>query len=169
MKRDFEKVSFEQFKKDCIKYDFDPHDENVMQGWYDDLQLPRRATRRSSGYDFCSPFTFNLAPNHTIKFPTGIKAFMLDDEELKLYPRSSVGIDYRIEFDNTVPKIDADYFGNIKNEGDIICSLTNMGHKWWNVSRGDKIVQGSFYKYLITDSDFPVKDDRIGGLGSSGK
>lgn len=168
MKRCFEKVSYEQFAKDC-RVSVPNLADVIIQGYYDQVQLPRRATKRSSGYDIHSPFTFALKPDETWKFPLGIKAYMHDDEELLFFPRSSIGFKYKIKLDNTIGKVDSDYVDNPDNEGHIFVSLTNTGDKTWEVRMGDRICQASFYKYLITDDDFPVSENRNGGLGSSGK
>ena len=47
--RKFEKISFGQFKKDIID------DEMV----YNNLEIPKRSTKNSAGYDFRSP-TFKV-------------------------------------------------------------------------------------------------------------
>lgn len=133
------------------------------------LEIPKRATKKSSGYDFYSPFSFVVEPNESIAIPLGIKAYMQDDEELLLFPRSSIGFKYKVKIDNTIAKIDSDYYNNESNEGDICVFLTNTGDKPWAVEQGDKICQGTFYKYLVADDDAPVSKTRIGGIGSSGK
>lgn len=46
----FEKVSFEQFKKDFQK-NFNVNDEEVKE-IYNKIKLPVRATKASAGYDF---------------------------------------------------------------------------------------------------------------------
>ena len=61
----FEIVSFEQFKSG-----FDNLDEEVIKSYYNDLKLPKRATKGSAGYDFYAPFDITLAPGETIKIPT---------------------------------------------------------------------------------------------------
>ena len=53
----FEKVSFEQFKKDfkdCFENFSDGHIESI----YEQIKLPKRATKYSAGYDFKSPVDF---------------------------------------------------------------------------------------------------------------
>ena len=48
--------------------------EAQIKEMYENLKLPRRATKGSAGYDFFAPFAFTLAPGETIKIPT---AFVL--------------------------------------------------------------------------------------------
>jgi dUTP pyrophosphatase len=162
--RDFEKISYDQFKKDCINCNF-----NISENDYEEITLPKRATKKSSGYDFYSSLSFILYPTESIRIPTGIKAYMLDDEELLIFSRSSIALRYKVIIDNTIPKIDSDYYGNKNNEGHIFLAFTNTGAEEWIVNAGDRICQGSFYKYLITDTDCPISEERIGGWGSSGK
>ena len=50
--------------------------------------------------------------------PTGIRARIREDYVLMLYPRSSLGFKYRLQLNNTVGVIDADYY-NATNEGHI--------------------------------------------------
>ncbi len=148
-------------------YDVDAVDSDI-EYIHEHMKLPQRATKKSSGYDFVSPFSFTLLPNESIAFPLGVKAYMQDDEELLIFPRSSVGFKYKVKIDNTIGKIDSDYYNNQANEGDICVFLTNTGNKNWVVNQGDKICQGTFYKYLTTDDDYPASEDRTGGMGSTG-
>jgi dUTP pyrophosphatase len=154
--RGFEKISPAQYKEDF-----------GSDLGYTEIKLPRRATKNSSGYDIYSPLDFSLSPNEEIKIPTGIKSYMLGDEELLMFPRSSVGFKFNVKFNNTIPKIDSDYYNNESNEGHIWIKFTNTGKKDWIVKEGDAIAQCSFYKYLIVDGDCPVNEDRVGGIGST--
>jgi len=157
--RGFEKISYKQFSQDV--------EENFKL--YQDIKIPQRATRKSSGYDFYAVYDFILKPEEEIKLPSGIKVYMLDDEELLLFPRSSVGFKYNVKLNNTVGKIDADYYNNKSNEGHIWLKFTNGGNKDWVVKKGDAIAQGTFYKYLVVDDDVPVNEKRQGGIGSTSK
>jgi dUTP pyrophosphatase len=155
--RGFEKISKEQFLKDI---------KGEMLS-YDDIILPRRATKKSSGYDFYSLKTFILKPNEEIILSTGIKTYMQDNEELKIFVRSSMGIKYNIRLKNQTGKIDADYYNNSSNEGHICIALKNEGDKDWIVNKGNAVAQGSFYNYLIGDNDCPISEERKGGIGST--
>ena len=87
----FEKVSFEQYKKDYL--DTFNTLENVEE-IYNDIKLPRRATKGSAGYDYFAPFDIKLNPGETIKIPTGIRAYMEEGWVLKNYPRSGLGFKF---------------------------------------------------------------------------
>ena len=86
----FHKVSREQFAKGW-KDTFDKATEAEIQAVYDSIQLPKRATAGSAGYDFYSPLSFELKPGETVKIPTGVRAEMDEGWVLKLYPRSGLG------------------------------------------------------------------------------
>lgn len=126
----FEKVSFEQYKADLLKYypslsntnDLD----NKLQKIYDDIKLPERGTRDSAGYDFFLPHKISIDLGGVIIVPTGIRCQMDSDLVLKLFPRSGHGFKYHMVFANTVGIIDADYY-NSSNEGHIMIEIIYDG------------------------------------------
>lgn len=136
----------------------------------ENVNLPKRATKSSAGYDFFSPFDFTLKPGETIKVPTGIKAYMPNNLVLLLFPRSSLGFKYRLQLDNTVGVVDADYFENENNDGHIFIKITNdsKNDQVLFVKQGDAFAQGIFIQYFITADDNTL-DTRIGGFGSTNK
>ncbi len=143
MMRKFEKISFEQFKKD-IKDD---------KKLYQSYSIPKRETEYAAGYDFEALEDFTIVPNETKKIPTGIKAVMNDDEVLFLIVRSSQGFKYNIRMCNQVGVIDKDYYNNKDNEGHIWIKIKNEGDKEYIVKKKDKIIQGIFLKYLTTNEE----------------
>jgi len=68
---------------------------------------------------------------------------------------------------NQVGIIDSDYYSNISNDGHIWISLQNEGTKTYEIKKGDKICQGIFNKYLLTDNDNNYNNIRTGGIGST--
>ena len=56
----FYKVSYEQFKKDVYNCGFTYIKENEIKEIYDNIKLPKRATKTSAGYDFYSPFYIDI-------------------------------------------------------------------------------------------------------------
>lgn len=154
--RKFEKVSREVFERD------------VVDGNYDSIILPKRGTKASAGYDFVSPISFMLKPGESKVVPTGIKAMMNNDEFLGIYIRSSLGFKYNIRMCNQVGIIDADYYNNEENEGHIFVKIKNEGEKEVSINVGDRIVQGIFTKFLLTDDD-SATEERLGGIGSTNK
>ena len=73
----FHKVSFGQFLESW-QDTFEGTSEDEVRQIFDSIELPKRATRGSAGYDFYSPVDFELKPGETIKIPTGIRVYMED-------------------------------------------------------------------------------------------
>ena len=164
----FHKVSKEQFIG-SMRDDFPQYTEKDLEDMYESIELPKRATRGSAGYDFFAPFAFSLPPGTTIKVPTGIRAEMEEDWVLKLYPRSGLGFKFRLQLNNTVGVIDSDYFHS-DNEGHIMAKITNDSKEGKNleISAGMGFMQGIFLEYGITVDD-DAQGIRNGGFGSTSK
>ena len=160
----FYKVSKEQYLKS-----FDNENNEEILSIYDDILLPKRATKGSAGYDFYAPFDIVLAPGETIKVPTGIRVSMEENYVLKLYPRSGLGFKYRLQLNNTVGIIDSDYYYS-DNEGHIFAKITNDSNegKTLEIKKGQGFMQGIFVEYGITLDDDTV-EVRNGGFGSTTK
>ena len=157
--RKFEKISFEQFKKD-IKDD---------KELYESYSLPRRSTKNSAGYDFYALFDYTLKPKEIMKIPTGIKVSMEKDDVLFLIDRSSMGFKYNVRMCNQVGVVDQDYYNNPNNEGHMWIRIQNEGDKDYVVKKGEAMIQGIFMKYLKTDDDIESNQERNGGFGSTNK
>lgn len=164
----FEKVSFEQFKKDFSDA-FPQYSENNIRSIYDSINLPKRATKGSAGYDFFAPIDFTLKPQETIKIPTGICVKIATGWVLALYPRSGLGFKYRLQLNNTVGIIDSDYYMS-DNEGHMFVKLTNDSNENKDVSlkAGQGMIQGIFFEFGIVEDD-EVSAERNGGFGSTTK
>ncbi len=159
MMRKFEKISFEQFKKDICA------DKELYQSY----SLPKRSTKSSAGYDFYALYDYALKPGEIMKVPTGIKVCMEEDDVLFLIDRSSMGFKYNVRMCNQVGVIDADYYNNSNNEGHMWIRIQNEGDKDYIVKKGDGMIQGIFMKYLKTDDDIESINERSGGFGSTNK
>ena len=161
----FFKVSFEQFYE-AYKDEFGGSREDI-QKVYDSVNLPKRATSGSAGYDFYSPVDIRLEPGQTAKIPTGIRAKMDEDWVLMVFPRSGLGFKYRLQLNNTVGIIDSDYY-NSDNEGHIFIKITNDSNegKTVEVPAGGGFAQGLFIPYGITVDD-DTDAERNGGFGST--
>lgn len=165
----FEKVSWEQFYKDWTDTfpSIGTPDEAKIKQIYYGIDMPKRATKGSAGYDFFSPIGFTLSPGETIKIPTGIRCEMNEDWVLMCFPRSGLGFKYRMKLDNSVGIIDSDYAFS-DNEGHIFIKLTNEGDKKLEVFEGNGFAQGIFLQYGITEDD-NATNKRNGGFGSTTK
>lgn len=164
----FQKVSFQQFEQDYLDT-FPTTDEASIHQIYKAIQLPKRATKGSAGYDFYSPLDITLTPGTTIKIPTGIRVTMNDNWVLQCYPRSGLGFKYRLQLNNTVGIIDSDYYYST-NEGHIFAKITNDSNenKTLVITKNTGFMQGIFVQYGITMDD-DVTDIRDGGFGSTTK
>lgn len=157
-----------------------------------DIPLPERKTSKSAGYDIgvIHPMVYagllegldiqrawaavpkihgqaivvKEPDKKSIILPTGIKAYMQNDEYLSMAVRSSAGIKLGIIQANPTSIIDADYYNNPDNEGHIMFAIHN------DFIIFDKpimnIAQGVFLKYLVADNG-NNDNERIGGIGST--
>jgi dUTP pyrophosphatase len=142
----FEKVSLPQFTKDWPSDR--PETAEEIRRIYEEIKLPKRATKGSAGYDFFAPVSMEVAPGAEILIPTGIRAKMAPGYVLMLFPRSGLGFRYRMQLNNTVGIIDADYY-DADNEGHIMCRFTNDTHenKTLCLEKGKGMVQGIFVAF----------------------
>ena len=109
-----------------------------------------------------------LPAQKTIIF-TDVKAKMPDDVVLELYIRSSLAVKQGLMLSNSVGIIDASYYSNPNNDGNIGIAVVNTSGKAIKLSKGDRIAQGIFKPYFLTDEDSVLDEERKGGFGSSGK
>lgn len=163
----FEKVSYEQFRKDFAKGGIQMEESRIRE-IYDNIKLPVRATTGSSGYDFFSPFYFSIAPDDSIMIPTGIKVEINEGWWLALIPRSSLGTKKGFRLANTIGDIDSDYYNNEGNEGHIFAKINNDSAVTGSVDAGEAFMQGIFLPYGITRDD-EANGKRVGGLGSTSR
>lgn len=162
----FEKVSPAQFWESFRDFTADAGEAAAV---YETISLPRRATKGSAGYDFFTPVEIHLEPGGSMKIPTGIRCRMDEDWVLQIFPRSGLGFKYRLQLNNTVGIIDADYYDS-DNEGHIFIKITNDSRegKTLLIPAGQAFAQGIFLQYGITEDD-DVEDVRNGGFGSTSR
>ena len=131
-----------------------------------EIKLPKRATKHSVAYDFYSPVNVVIQPGQKAFIWTDIKANMYYDNALLINVRSSMG-KQPIMIANTQGWIESDYANNPDNDGNIGFNLLNLGDTPYEIAVGDRIGQGMFVKYLVTNDD-NADGERKGGFGSSG-
>ena len=136
------------------------------------INLPKRSTAHSAGYDIEAASdvvisTFKKGENPVL-VPTGLKAYMEDDEVLLLYNRSSNPKKKGLILANSVGVVDKDYYGNSDNDGHIMFAFFNIKSEEVKIKKGDVIGQAVFQKFLITDDD-NADGIRVGGFGSTDK
>ena len=133
------------------------------------ISLPLKGTSQSAGYDYFCPHEVIVMPGQTEKIVTGIKAYMQPGEVLILFPRSSNGIKHNIVLANTVGVVDADYYNNPHNGGNIIIVIRNNGNHPLKIGVGERFAQGVFFPFLSADNTETLYKERIGGVGSTAK
>ncbi len=139
-----------------------------VSGYEGKVSLPRRRTAQSAGYDLEAVQRTVVEPGRVALVPTGLKAYMEPDEVLLLTIRSSLAVKRGLMLANGVGVIDADYADNPDNEGHIFVALANPGEKPVVIERGERIAQGIFVRYLVTEDD-AASGTRTGGFGSTGR
>ena len=145
----------------------------IAKGFEDKkINLPVRKTKYAAGYDIEAAEdivvpSFKKGMNPTL-IPTGVKAYMEDDEVLYIYNRSSNPKKKGLILANSVGVIDKDYYGNPDNDGHIMFAFYNIKEEDITIKKGEAIGQGVFAKYLVTDDDI-AGGDRTGGFGSTDK
>ena len=114
----------------------------VAKGFEDkNINLPERKTKFSAGYDIeaaedivIPKFIPGMKPT-LVK--TGIKAYMMDDEVLYLYNRSSNPGKKGLVLANSVGVVDKDYYGNPDNDGHIMFAFFNIKDKDVEIKKGE--------------------------------
>ena len=145
--RSFEKISFDQFKKDI----------SANSELYEEYKLPERKTRASAGYEFFAIKEIILLPGEIKKIPTGVKARFPEDEFLMLVVRSSMGFKHNVRMCNQVGIIDSDFYNSPGNEGHMWVALQNQGDMIVKIRKGEAFCQGIFQKYYTCGEEVETK------------
>lgn len=98
---------------------------------------------------------------------TGMKCKMPKGVYLELTVRSSTPLKHWIMLGNGVGIIDADYYNNPSNEGEIFMQLINLAPFAIQLKKNDRIVQGIFHKFETIEDEEGIKTERVGGFGST--
>ena len=97
---------------------------------------------------------------------TGMKCQLEEGTYLELSVRSSCPLKHWLILGNSVGIIDADYYNNPDNEGEIFFQIINLAPFPIQLKRGDAIGQGIIKPYLTTEND-NAAGERTGGFGST--
>ena len=129
-----------------------------------EVTLPTRGSSKAMAYDFYATEDFVVLPNSIAKVWTDVKAYMQENECLILNVRSSMGGKFMLA--NTSGWIDADYYSNEGNDGNIGIFLKNISDEVQRIKKGDRIAQGAFFNFLVADNG-NTDNVRTGGFGST--
>lgn len=110
-------------------------------------------------------FTKELGYKPTL-VSTGMKCKLDPGTFLQLSVRSSSPLKYWLMMANGVGIIDADYYNNEDNEGEIFFQIYNLSPFHIKINKGEAIGQGIILPYGITEDDI-ASGVRVGGFGST--
>ena len=161
-----------------------------------DFEMPKRKTSYSAGYDMVVAEDVVIPPMYDILerisdnyeydtytldimakmtkatgakptlVSTGVKCKMDKDMYLELSVRSSCPLKHWLILANSVGIIDADYYNNSDNEGEIFFKFINLSPFPILLKKGDAIGQGILKPYIKTEDDI-ASGVREGGFGST--
>lgn len=131
-----------------------------------DIKLPERATKNSAGYDFFAPEMVTLPAKQLTRVMTGVKCELEPDMALVLTNRSSNPSKKGLILANGIGVVDADYYNNPTNEGEIGFEFYNMTDKDVIIAQNEKIGQGIIITYHKVEGD-NATNTRDGGFGST--
>lgn len=97
---------------------------------------------------------------------TGMKCKLDPGTFLQLSVRSSSPLKYWLMLANGVGIIDADYYNNPDNEGEIFFQLYNLSPFNIQIKKGEAIGQGIILPYATVEDDISA-GERTGGFGST--
>lgn len=147
-------------------YDFTVAEDVVIPPYFDILtNMERLAEDKTYIIGEMKDLTKSLKTRPTL-VSTGMKCELDPGTYLELSVRSSSPLHYWIVMANSVGIIDADYYNNPDNEGEIFFQLINLSPYPIKLQKGDAIGQGIIKEYLTTVDDVAT-GARVGGFGST--
>jgi dUTP pyrophosphatase len=162
--------------KDTVLKPYEDHDRELRL--LHDVSLQQVLSNlfeSAKGTTVAQPLTLadvaNLTGKHKNRptlVSTGMKCKLDPGTYLELSVRSSTPLKHWIVLANGVGIIDADYYNNPDNEGEIFLQLINLSPYNILLKKGEKIGQGIIKQYLTTEDD-AATGDRLGGFGSTSK
>ena len=137
----------------------------------EDIKLPERSTLNSAGYDFFAIEDIIFNPKTITRVFTGIKCELMPNQVLLLANRSSNPSKKSLVLLNGIGVIDADYYGNMDNDGEIAFEFYNMSNNLVKIKKGEKLGQGIILHFDKTEDDYVSNPYKIrqGGFGSTDK
>ncbi|MCY3410613.1 MAG: dUTP diphosphatase [Candidatus Heimdallarchaeota archaeon] len=129
-------------------------------------QPPEFAHQGDACADIRSDETTTIGPGETKLIGTGVAMSIPEGFEAQIRPRSGLAAKHSISIVNSPGTIDSGYRGEVK----II--LVNLGHKDFEVSKGDRIAQVAIREVpainYITVEELSETNRGEGGFGSTG-
>ncbi len=97
---------------------------------------------------------------------TGMKCKLDPGTWLQLSVRSSSPLKYWLMMGNSIGVIDADYYNNSDNEGEIFFQIYNLSPFNIQIKKGEAIGQGIILPFGVVEDD-AASGERTGGFGST--
>ena len=163
----------------------------VFQSLYEGVQLPKRATKESAGYDLTAHLSgaparvasggaeemrelatirdrpsLTLQPGERALIPLGFKARIPAGYHGEVRPRSGAAFRKGLEIPNSPGTIDSDY------NGEWMVPVKNGDSKPITIEHGERIAQVVFVSHVSVEfepSEVGRTTERDGGFGSTGK
>ncbi|WMJ21813.1 dUTP diphosphatase [Paludicola sp. MB14-C6] len=128
--------------------------------------IPTRATAGSAGYDLYADIkeAITIAPNQTVKIPTGIAIGISSENVVALvYARSGLSTKHGITLANCVGVIDSDY------RGEILVALINQSNESYTIQPNERVAQMVLFPiYLPQMNEVAELEDTVRGDGGFG-
>jgi dUTP pyrophosphatase len=142
--------------------------EEIFRVNGDEGLIPLRRSSYSAGYDFYMPYDLEIKPNETHIVFTDVKCYLEHNKVLMLFPRSLFAMERGLVLANVTGVIDADYYSNQDNDGNIGIPLKNISNETIRLEKFDRVCQGVILTYDVCDNDC-TNIERKGGIGSTGR
>lgn len=110
------------------------------------IKLPQRATKGACAYDIFSPVNITIPVGCAAMIWTDVKVKLADNQVCVLNVLSSMR-ENDIVLDNKKGWLDADYYNNEGNEGNIWVNLFNFGKYPYEIKAGDRIAQAVIVRF----------------------
>lgn len=150
-------------------YDLAAAEDIVIYPYLDYMDFLKNNTAYQPGEVFTLDRMASLTKSSSVKpalISTGMKCHLDADKYLELVVRSSSPLKYWIICANSVGVIDADYYNNPDNEGEIFLQVINLSPFPIKIQKGEKIAQGIIKQYCLIENDNATAE-RKGGFGST--
>ncbi len=144
----FEKIPFEQFKKDC--WDRFGDEVSLQRAW-EKITLPTRKGVGCAGYDILCPVSVKIMPESSMVIPTGIRVKLEDGWMLNCSPKFTLEDGFKIQVTSVDGIIDGYFYENSAHNGHITLRVSVLGNKPLNLMAGEAFAQGVFCPYGVVN------------------
>ena len=132
----------------------------------ENIKLPERSTLNSAGYDFFALEDITFPAKTITRVFTGVKCELMPNQVLILANRSSNPSKKGLILLNGIGVVDADYYENPDNDGEIAFEFYNIKDEPVEIKKGEKLGQGLIMHFDKVENEITpdVVVTRIGGF-----